>query len=66
MPKLNSGELHLLRLIAKDAEAGWTKCSDVVWKVVEPLPAELIDVRIEADAKFVRLTEKGRTVLEYA
>lgn len=64
--KLNSSDRHLMRLIRKDkAENGWTKCSDIVFPLVESLPTELVETAIINGVKSARLSDKGETVLDW-
>ena len=66
--KLNAGQKHLLRLIAKEQNcpAGWAPVSAPVYPLVASLPAELVEHRAvggegQGDA---RLTERGLAVLD--
>ena len=60
--RLDAGQRHLLRLVAKGADSeGWAKVSDVVRPLVEKLPSDLVEIR-EGE---VRLTPIGKVVLIY-
>lgn len=72
--KLTAYQINLLRLIKrseKDAdEAGWCRVSNELWTylfcggIAEELK-ELIKVRRERGGVYIRLSEKGKVVLEY-
>ena len=65
--KINSGQLHLLRLIEKDADGeGWAKVSKNVWPLTSSLPKDLVVLRETADGGFVRLTDEGEVVLKWS
>lgn len=60
MRELTGGEIHLLKLISKEAkEDGWAKVSDAIMTVVHPLPRRLVEV----EENRARLTEEGRGVV---
>lgn len=63
--KLTAGELHLLKLIRRDADVdGWAPISAAVYPLVHPLPRRLIECLPFADGTgSARLTEEGRGVL---
>lgn len=66
MSKLDSNSKHLLMLIMKCRKLdGWATVSDVVWPLMETLPCELVEMRNDANGKFVRLTDTGETVLAW-
>ena len=65
--KLDSGNLHLLRLAMREADAdGWAKVSRILWPVVAKLPDDLVEKRPEGDAGFIRLTSGGNAVANYS
>lgn len=66
--KVSSGDKSLLRLVAKGADMdGWAKVSRVVAPLIIGLPAGLVEFEQSADGSgMARLTETGRTVLEWA
>jgi hypothetical protein len=66
MSKLSHGELHLMRLLARDTNAeGWTTVSRQVWPLVVSIPDELRELKPIKDAGFARLTVAGYTVLQW-
>ncbi len=65
--KLDHGQKHFLRLIAKGADAeGWANVSAPVMNLMKKMPAELVDVEenINADsAGRARLTKQGQEII---
>lgn len=64
--KLNSGEKHLLHLVARDADAqGWAPVSAAVFPLLKKMPEALVALEQVGDQRCgrVRLTEEGRNVL---
>jgi hypothetical protein len=58
--------LSLMRLVERDREPnGWTPVSNMVLPQMKIVPDELIETRITPDGGYVRLTQKGHTVLKY-
>jgi hypothetical protein len=48
--KLDSGEIHVLRLMKRDAGLnGWCKTSHIVMKLVKDLPPELVEYEVLAE-----------------
>lgn len=65
--KLSSNELHIMKLIKRDAEKdGWTVISTTLYKIVaSSLPAELSEFKQNEDGSgYGRLTAEGLLVLE--
>lgn len=64
--KLDGGELHLLRFIAKGVDTdGWAKVSQIIWPLYEKLPNDLVEKRPSDNGGHMRLTENGKTLLRY-
>ena len=64
--KLDHGQKHLLRLVARDAGTdGWTPVSAPVFPLIEKVPQALIDLeRIGDEGRGrVRLTAEGSGVI---
>lgn len=62
--KLNSGDMHLMRLLLRDRKPdGWTTVSSTVWPVIEKLPAELVELHPDKNA--AKLTSEGETVIAW-
>jgi hypothetical protein len=66
MPKkLNSGEIHVLRLIAKQRTAGgWAKVSAAVFPLIEKMPRELVESWPTETGGRARLTDDGDALLD--
>lgn len=63
--KLDTGNKHLLRLIARDANPeGWAIVSKQVFPLVEAMPPELRDLVRIGDHGCVRLTPLGQAIVE--
>jgi hypothetical protein len=63
--KLDSGDKHLLRLIAKDANPeGWATVSNWVLPLVVAMPPELRDLERIGDHGRVRLTPLGQALVD--
>ena len=66
--KLDSGQKHFLRLIAKEQQNpdGWCKVSHVVYPLVQKtMPAELVEHHPTEEGRgHARLTEAGENVLD--
>jgi len=65
--KLNGGEIHLLKLIAKDSDAeGWTPVSKPVYALIDKLPKELVCIEPVGDEGrgHARLTERGQNIID--
>lgn len=61
---LTSSQKHLMRFIYRDMDkTGWTKASPIVWPLLKNLPLELVELRLEADFGYAKLTHEGETVL---
>lgn len=68
MNKLTDEQKNVINLMlrSKHDSEGWYKVSDVVWSVISrSIPEDLIEVKNENHAKFIRFTEKGKIVVEY-
>ncbi len=68
MSELTSGHKSILRLIARSEPAaadGWCKVARHIWPLIASIPSELVETRPTEAGGFVRLSEKGRVVLEY-
>ncbi len=66
MPKLDAGQKHVLKLIARDKkEDGWATVSEALFKMLsETTPAELVTFeKLEIGGR-ARLTEMGEEVVE--
>jgi hypothetical protein len=63
---LDAGQRHLLSLIAKDAKTdGWAITSEVVYRYIATnMPKDLVECREEEDRTLVRLTDKGRSIVD--
>ena len=66
--KLNSGQLHLMRLILQDSnEEGWTRVSKQVYPLISALPSDLVELTQEEDESgYAKLTEHGHHIMEAA
>lgn len=66
--KLDHGQLHLLRLVASAPKnASWATISNPVWILFDQeIPAELYETKVEEKQRYIRLTEKGQTVVDYS
>lgn len=74
--KLDSGQLNIMRLTARDVNAeGWTRVSKMLFPHIKlSIPAELMEMREEEFADdegrlfggYARLTDKGRSILDAA
>lgn len=64
--KLNAGHKHLLKLIDRDQDKnGWTKVSEALMPhMVNNMPQEFIEIMKAKVGGYVRLTEKGKQILE--
>lgn len=65
--KLNNGDKHLMKLIARDRkEDGWATCSAVVAKMLKTIPSELVEFECLDDGGRgrARLTEQGQSILD--
>lgn len=63
--KLNAGDRHMLRLIARDAGAdGWVNTSPPVYVMLKSVPSELIELYQTPTGGRVRLTAEGRNVVK--
>lgn len=68
---LDRGQLHLLRLAQIEGDRtsdGWAPVSKPVWRILqEHMPDELLELRPDpgGNGGHCRITDKGRTVLEY-
>ena len=66
--KLDSGQKHFLRLIAKDQQGpdGWCPVSKVVYPLVQKtMPAELVEHQPTEDGRGrARLTQDGQNLLD--
>jgi hypothetical protein len=63
---LDLGAMHILNLAKKEAkEDGWARVSDVVWPLLEKVPAELLDREPDANGGRCRLTHDGQVVLKW-
>ncbi|CCB64490.1 hypothetical protein [Hyphomicrobium sp. MC1] len=66
--KLTDKQVNIMRLVRRSTPIdGWYKVSEPVWPVVEAahMPSDLVEARQTDGEHFVRLTEKGETVMEY-
>ena len=64
--KLDSGEKHFMRLIAKDAKPdGWTVVSKLLYPLVDNMPKALVELEPFGDEGKgrARLTTEGAAVL---
>lgn len=65
--KLVSGEIHMLRLMKRDAGLnGWCKTSRIVMKLVKDLPPELVEYEVLAEdgSGSSRLRPEGEALLK--
>ena len=63
--KLESGEIHLIKIIVKDKnEDGWSMTDRVTLSLVRKLPQELVEVHERPHYSYVRLTTKGQQVFD--
>jgi len=70
--KLSDSQKHFIRLVAKDSgEDGWTRVSDVVMRGMKASkdfvpPKDLAEIEpLESGRGRARLTERGKTILDY-
>jgi hypothetical protein len=66
MKKLNTGQKHILNLIAKGADSeGWAVVSSLVFNLVEQMPKELVLLeRVSEEGRGrVRLTTEGESLM---
>jgi hypothetical protein len=64
--KLDGGQKHFLRLIAKEGEQpdGWAKVSAAVYPLMMQMPAELVEHEETGEGRGrARLTSEGKSVL---
>ena len=63
---LSTQQRRIMQLIRRSTPVGgWYRISEAVWPVVDGvLPADLVEIRHD-DGHWLRLTEKGETVMEY-
>ena len=67
MAKLDTNQLHLLQLAARDSDAeGWMPVSKMLWPVIQFLPDDLVEKRAAEAGGHIRLTAAGDAVLRYA
>lgn len=65
---LTDRQTNIMRLIRRSTPRdGWFSVSDQVWPVVEAaqMPPDLVEVRQNDGEHFIRLTDKGETVMKY-
>ena len=64
--KLDAGHKHILKLIDKGQDKnGWTKVSEALMPhMLNNMPQELIEIMEAKVGGHVRLTEKGKQILE--
>jgi hypothetical protein len=65
--KLDNGERHFLRLIAKGQEkyGGWAKVSKPLYPLVQKMPVELVEHEPRDDGcGRARLTQRGAAILD--
>jgi hypothetical protein len=59
------GIMRVLGRSPKDTD-GWAKVSSIVWPLLEPVPAELMEREGDAtNGGRARFTEKGQTIHDY-
>lgn len=66
--KLTDKQANIMRLIRRSTPVGgWYKVSEPVWPVVADaqMPPDLVEAQSKDGGHFVRLTDKGETVMEY-
>lgn len=64
--KLDAGQKHLLRLVAKEQESpdGWAKVSKAVYPLMAKMPGELVELHQVSDGGGrARLTPAGQEVI---
>lgn len=63
--KLDGGEKHFMRLIAKGADAdGWARVSKPLYPLVDKMPKALVELEPTQDGwGRARLTDEGESVL---
>lgn len=69
MPKFSDEDVSFIRLLQRSTDTGdgWRNVSTLLWRLVERFPhKELLetDLKIDGSGK-VRLSERGRIVVEY-
>ena len=68
MTKLNDGQMHLLKLVAKEQKCpdGWAPVSKPVYAALRVMPAELMEVHPVGDEGRgrSRLTPAGQNLLD--
>ena len=65
--KLTDGQMHLLKLCAKGQQCpeGWAPVSALVFKLVETIPTELVELQQTKDGRGrARLTTDGQDLLD--
>ena len=63
--KLNSGDKHMLNLVARDAGAsGWTAVSAVVAPLLEKIPGGFVECIPDGDKYKARLTDAGTNLID--
>lgn len=66
MPTLTDNQKHILRLSKRGAnDAGWAPVSKPVWPLLADIPDELLEKAPSDSGGHVRLTTKGKTILDY-
>lgn len=65
--KLDSGEKHFLRLIARDQQNpnGWAPVSKTLFPLVQKMPTELVELHPTEEGRGrARLTERGQSLID--
>lgn len=66
--KLNAGQKHMLKLIAKEQECpdGWAPVSNQVYPLLQAMPSELVELHAVGDEGRgrARLTPAGQSLID--
>lgn len=66
MTKINNGQLHLIKLVAKgqNNQEGWAPVSLPIFRFMAEIPTELVEfVKINESSGRARLTDAGQNLI---